>query len=287
MDLFQDGKSIKSIKSRKYKKYRKYKKSRKGMKTKKYKKLKKGKKSKTGGFPGNNLQIPQIEEKSLKKMVNCGPLVLYILNIINYHELIEYDERCIPFIGISIIDMLNILEEKIRPRCLLIHIKYKTNSPEFIPFITSYFNEMSRELSQPLYASVGLFIILKPDGSLFSGHYVILIIKNRIVYVIDPHGSLILTDKINKDKSLTNESSTETNISHDDYQNDYIPLSSYKYASRCTDLILISENINSNFIFTSRILEEVVKTTPPTIEVNILPEDIANSYMVNKVKFLD
>ena len=95
------------------------------------------------------------------------------------------------------------------------------------------------------------------------------------VYVIDPHGSLIVRDKIYQD-TLTNEkSSTHVDISDKDYENEYIPLSEYSNKSHWTDLILISENVN--------FIEEVNST----IKVNILPEDVANSFMLIKVKGID
>ena len=153
----------------------------------------------TGGFWGNTIRHP-IQDREPIRTYNCGPLVLYMLNLIDENGYKEVLGLCVPNRGILpwlIIPYLGNYRE--HPYSMILINYTETNKENIATLITQHLFYMSivicydeqsnckeRERQQIPYAMIGLF-----TTDLTSGHYVIIIYEeDQKCYVIDPHDEM-------------------------------------------------------------------------------------------------
>ena len=153
----------------------------------------------TGGFWGNTIRHP-IQDREPIRTYNCGPLVLYMLNLIDENGYKEVLGLCVPNRGILPWVIIPYLGNYMGHPYSMILINYtETNKEEIATLITKHLFYMSfvicydeqsnckeRERQQIPYAMIGLF-----TTDLTSGHYVIIIYEeDQKCYVIDPHDEM-------------------------------------------------------------------------------------------------
>ena len=151
----------------------------------------------TGGFLGNTIRHP-IQDREPIRTYNCGPLVLYMLNLIDENGYKEVLGQCVPNRGILpwlIIPYLG--NYRGHPYSMILINYTETNKEKIATLITQHLFYMSfvicydeqsncKERQQIPYAMIGLF-----TTDLTSGHYVIIIYEeDQNCYVIDPHDEM-------------------------------------------------------------------------------------------------
>jgi len=155
----------------------------------------------TGGFWGNEIRRPIRDSDKSIRTYNCGPLVLYMLNLIEGED--KYKEvlsKCVPNRGILPWLIIPYLGNFLGNSYSMILITYtETNKEEIATLIIKHLFYMSvvicydtqskcnpQQPQQIPYAMIGLF-----TTDLTSGHYVIIIYEaDGAGYVIDPHDDI-------------------------------------------------------------------------------------------------
>lgn len=155
-----------------------------------------------GGFDGREINPAIHGLRPMEESVNCGPIVLYMLGILNYEEYQSLKLKCNPILGTLPEKIHDIIEKKLKNDMhwlLITGIRntYLTINATLYLTIKTYLHTMSILLHQPSYATIILCMNIeigkRPKHGLTQkqfkmGHYNILLYENDEVYIVNPFG---------------------------------------------------------------------------------------------------
>ena len=143
------------------------------------------------GINSGKITAPMRWGVPLQNKANCGPIVLYMLNIITlkeYDSIIKNTKIWNPYHGTLPHNMQEIVQSK-EGECswlqIMTHDNNFTEVASLNEDIIAHLQIMSRQTSQTTYATIILFYCIK-SGQFIDGHYCVLLYENGKSYIIDP-----------------------------------------------------------------------------------------------------
>jgi hypothetical protein len=239
-----------------------------------------------GGFDGTQIIPPIKNLMCMKNGSNCGPLSLYMLQIISYNKFNSITPENFGILPSYVVDIVS-TNYGVPCSWLLVNENTlpKVNGSSFLSNLNNYFNSATQKQKQRLsmdvpYSTLILGINFNIDGSFKEGHYSVIVSTDNGIQIADPHKLYSLYERTRT--IFNNGAIYETTEDADDYlmryqrylilqedflnlQDDYWPPLNGLYEKYITlipndKLSVLNESFNSNNL--NSIVQEYVEPQP-------------------------